>query len=254
MSRVGSTTTIIFITLVFITLVTSISAAGQNRPRPRPKPAPPVTAPATVSTPARRAVTVNLKQGEPVTGNFVRADAEMVQIEMASGRLTIKLSDVASLVFASGAASKPAEEAAKNPAPANPDAASPAARKAYTALRKLADAAQIGLPYPQYGNLLIETKAVVGEAMAVLPEGTLKTYIAQALEAYTDAGQAWSTMQTKGALLIAAEPAATLLNKYSIRPDVNQLGQADHLRLDTTLSTIWAAAGEHLNNLAALLK
>lgn len=248
MSQVGSIATI-----VFITLVTSITAAGQSRPRPRPRSAPPAPAPATAPAPARRAVTVNLKQGEPVTGNFVRADAETVQLELSGGRLTIKMSDVASLVFTSDATSKTAEEAAKNPAPANP-AASPAAQKAYTALRKLADAAQLGLPYPQYGNLLIETKAVVGEAMTTLPEGTLKTYIAQALDAYTDAGQAWSALQTKGALLIATEPAATLMNKYSIRPDVNAVGQADHLRLDTTLSTIWAVAANHLNNLSTLLK
>lgn len=248
MRRVGSVTTIIL-----ITLVTSITVAGQTRARPRPRPATPAPAPAAVSAPARRAVTVNLKQGEPVTGNFVRADAETVQVELSGGRLIIKMSDVASLVFTSDATSKTAEETAKNPAPANP-AASPAAHKAYTALRKLADAAQLGLPYPQYGNLLIETKAVVGEAMTTLPEGTLKTYIAQALDAYTDAGQAWGAMQMKGALLIATEPAATLMNKYSIRPDVNAVGQADHLRLDTTLSAIWAAAGNHLNNLATLLK
>jgi hypothetical protein len=241
------------VTIICITLSTFIITPGQSRPRPRPRSAPPAPAPATVSTPARRAVTVNLKQGDPVTGNFVRADAETVQVEMASGRLTIKMSDVASLVFAADAPGKTAEEAAKNPAPANP-AASPAARKAYTALRKLADAAQLGLPYGQYGNLLIETKAIVSEAMATIPESTLKTYLAQAMDAYTDAGQAWSAMQTKGNLLIATEPAATLMNKYSIRPDVNQLGQADHLRLDTTLSTIWAAAGNHLNNVAALLK
>lgn len=250
MLRVGSVTTIIL-----ITLITSITVAGQTRARPRPRPTTPAPAPATVSAPARRAVTVNLKQGEPVTGNFVRADPETVQVEMASGRLTIKLSDVASLVFAPAATSSTTtEEAAKSSAPANPNAPSPAARKAYTALRKLADAAQLGLPYGQYGNLLIETKAAVGEAMATIPEGTLKTYLAQAMDAYTDAGQAWSAMQTKGILLIAVEPAATLMNKYSLRPDVNQLGQANHLRLDTTLSTIWAAAGNHLNNLAALLK
>lgn len=242
-------------TIIFTILITFIAAAGQSRSRPRPKPAPPAPAPAAPATSAKRAVTVNLKQGDPVTGNFVRADAETVLVEVQSGRLTIKLSDVASLVFtATAVASTAAEEATKDPAPAKPDPTLPAARKAYTALRKLADAAQIGLPYPQYGNLLIETKAVIGEAMMTLPEGTLKTFIAQALDTYTDAGRAWSTMQTKGALLIAAEPAATLMNKYSIKPDVNALGQADHLRLDTTLSAIWAAGGNHLNNIAALIK
>lgn len=249
MSRVRSV-----ITVICIFFLLSVTAIGQSRSRPRPKPASPAPAPPTTSTPAKRTVTVNLNQGDPVTGTFVRADAETVQIEMQSGRLTIKMSDVASLVFTPLAtASKPAEEATKNP-PVNPDPTLPAARKAYTALRKLADAAQIGLPYLQYGNLLIETKAVVGEALMALPEGTLKTYFAQALEAYTDAGQAWSTMQAKGALPIATEPGATLMNKYSIKPAMNALGQADHLQLDTTLYAIWAAGNAHLNNIAALLK
>ena len=240
---------------VIVALLLIGSTAGQSRVKPKPKPAPSSTPAMERPWPVKRPVTVNLKQGNPVTGLFLRADPETVEVEIQSGRLAIKLNEVASLVFAPEevAAAKPAEEQLKKSLLPTPDPHLPAARKAYAALRKLADAGQIGLPYAQYGSLLIEVKAVVEEALATLPEGALKNEITEALEAYKDASQAWGTMQNKGALLIAVEPGATLMKKYSIKPSVNAVGEADHLQLDTTLNAIWTAAGAHLNNIAALL-
>jgi len=51
-----------------------------------------------------RRVTVRLKAGEPVTGNFIRADAASVQVEVAGKILTFKLDDVAGLDFGPAAA------------------------------------------------------------------------------------------------------------------------------------------------------
>lgn len=249
--------------LVMLTALLLIGMiAGQSRTKPKPKPQPtPSPTPAKAPVAAKRSVTVNLKQGDPVTGLFLRADAETVEVEVKSGRLVIKMNEVASLVFtAEGAAAvKPSEPPAteasvkENP-PAVPDPQLPIARKAYATLRKLADAAQIGLPYSQYGSLLIEVKASLEEFLPTLPEGAIKSEITGALEAYKDAGQAWGTVHNKGALLIATEPAATLMKKYSIKPSVNAVGDADHLQLDTALSKIWAAAGAHLNSLAVLIE
>ena len=233
-------------------LVLSGTAAGQRRPRPKPKPA---SASAATLAPAKRPVTVNLKQGDPVMGNFMRADAETVQVEVQSGQLTIKMSEVASLVFTDDEEpAKPAEEAPKDsdPAPANPTL--PAARKAYAALSKLAEAAKIKLPYGQYGNLLIELRPMVDEAMVELPEGALKTEITRALENYTDAAQAWGAAQVNGRVPTANEPGTSLMRKYEIKPSVNRLGQADHLEIDTTLKTIWAVAESRLNYIATLIK
>src|SRR5262249_38717791 len=141
----------------------------------------------TVFSPAKRPVTVHLKQGDPVTGNFLRADAETVQIDVRSGRLTIKMSDVASLVFDEEAETEreAVEETSKAPAQAAPDPNPPAARKAYAALTKLADAARIKLPYGQYGSLLIDVRQLVEESLNALPESALKIEIARAIEAYT---------------------------------------------------------------------
>jgi len=255
--------------IIFAILCMSTIAAGQKRPRPKPKPAsaPPSAAPAL----AKRPVTVNLKQGDQVTGNFLRADAETMQIEIRSGQLTIKMSEVASLVFTEEGerevAARPAEEEPKDPATPVPNPSLLAARKAYAELRKLAEAAKIKLPLGQYGNLLIETKTVVEEALTEISDYSLKNEIARTLEAYYDAGQAWGAaraydaIQTWGAarvieqrIPVDSEPGATLMRKYQIKPGVNRLGLADHLELDTALKAIWAVAGARLNYVAALIR
>jgi hypothetical protein len=150
-------------------------------------------------------------------------------------------------------ADKTVDERSKSTSVADPDPTPPAARKAYSALRKIADAAQIGLPYLQYGSLLIEVRQVVDESLRVLPDSALKNDIIKAVEAYTDAGRAWGIIQSKGVLPIATEPGATLMKKYEIKPNVNALGQPDNLPLDASLSAIWATAGARLNSIALQL-
>jgi hypothetical protein len=168
---------------------------------------------------------------------------------------------------------RPAEEEQKDAAPPAPDPSLAAGRKAYAALRKLAEAANIKLPLGQYGNLLIETKAVVEEALTEISDYSLKNDIARTLEAYYDAGQAWGAardydtrrQRTWGDPLgarrvieqripVDSEPGATLMRKYQIKPGVNRLGQADHLELDTALKAIWAVADARLNYVATFIR
>src|SRR5262245_27420115 len=122
------------VTLIITAVIMAYGVAlGQRRPRPKPKPAPPAPATTTSPAPAKRPVTVNLKEGDPVTGNFLRADAEKMQIEIRSGQLTIKMSEVASLVFSEEGetAARRAEEERKDADPPATDPSLPAARKAY---------------------------------------------------------------------------------------------------------------------------
>src|SRR5262245_61767876 len=256
--------------IITVVIIASGIALGQRRSRPKPKTAPPAPATTISPAPAKRPVTVNLKEGDPVTGNFLRADADTMQIEIRSGQLTIKLSEVASLIFTEEGetAARRAEEEQKETSAPPPDPSLPAARKAYAALRKLAEAAKIKLPVGQYGNLLIETKLVVEESLPEISEYALKNEIARAMDAYYDAGQAWGAARvydasrpTFGAarvieqrIPVDSEPGATLMRKYQIKPGVNRLGQADHLELDTALKAIWAAAGGRLNYVATLIR
>jgi len=205
-------------------------------------------------------VTVKLKKGGMVIGSFLRADNETVQIDLNGQNKAFRLNEVDSISFTPNQTATPKtalDVAVSQPAtnaPAGPDPVISTGRNAYSALQKLSDAAQLGLPYGQYANLLIQVRPVISESLRTLPEGAVKADLAAALEAYTDAGQAWGAMQGSGVLLIATEPAATLAKKYSLKPAANALGQEDRLLIETAIPAIWTVATEHMNNLAGLLK
>ena len=228
---------------------------GQTRSRARSKPLTPAPVATVKPVAAKRFVTVQLKQGEPVRGALLRADAESVQLEVRNSPVTIATENILSLHFASAPTASPTPAEAAKPTPtATPDQSLRTASQIQQVLRKLNDAAKIGLPYPQYASLLVETKAFVEERLAQLPENALKGESALALEAYLDAGQAWSAGLATGLLPLASEPGATLYKKYDLKPGVNQLGEQDHLRLDTTLGSIWQRGAKHLDNLGMLLQ
>jgi hypothetical protein len=63
--------------------------------------------------------------------------------------------------------------------------------EALKALKKVDAATSVGVNYQQYGSLVIDAKASVNEASALLPDGELKKELAAAMEAYADAADAW---------------------------------------------------------------
>jgi hypothetical protein len=248
----------------------STIAYGQKRARPKPR-----TAPVTAPGPVKRPVTIILKKGDEIAANFLRADTETMEVEIPSGKLTIRMSEVSSLYFTGGDEKPAAEEQKDAEPPAQPaqpatDPGLQAERNAYAALRKLDEAAKIKLPQGQYGDLLIDTKTVIDEALMDIPDDSLKNAIARTLEAYYDAGQALGAAQsyeprrtpmTWGAARVVeqripvdSEPGATLMRKYQIKPGVNRLAQADHLKLDEALKAIWAVASARLNYVATLIR
>jgi hypothetical protein len=44
------------------------------------------------------------------------------------------------------------------------------------------------------------------------------------------------------------------MRKYQIKPEVDRLAQADHLKLDEALKAIWAVAGARLNYVATMIR
>ena len=244
-----------------VVLILGGVAVSQTRSRSKARPTRAKSIPAPTPAPIKRPVIVNLKQGDPLRGYFLSADADAVQVEVKSQTRLIRLNEIASLNFSPKeevAVTKPSPEpqsTAAQPTPTpTPDVIQSNASKAYTALHKLSDAARIGLPSVQYASLLIEVRPVIDESLSALPEGGLKTDIAAAMDAYVDAGQAWNLGGRMGFLPIATEPGATLMKKYGIKPAVNALGQEDRLLLNDTLGAIWATAGGLMNNIASVLK
>jgi hypothetical protein len=249
----------------------STIAFGQKRARPKPK-----TAPATATAPVKRPVNITLKKGDEISGNFLRADTETMEVETRSGKLTIRMSEVSSLYFI-GEDEKPVEEEQTDTAPPSKsrgdlgDPGLQAERKAYAALRKLDEAAKIKLPAGQYGDLLIDAKTTIDEALIDISDYSLKSAITRTLEAYYDAGQALGAAQSyeprrtpmtwgsarvvsEQRIPVKSEPGATLMRKYQIKPEVDRLAQADHLKLDEALKAIWAVASARLNYVASLIR
>jgi hypothetical protein len=232
-----------------------VNGQGKTRPKTRPRPPAASPAPASTAAPAKLPVIVNLKDGESVKGHFIRADAENLQVEVRSGKLSIKMSEVYGMIFESDeeAPSKSVEEVVKNLDQEAADPTLPVARKAYNTLRRLAEAGQLRVPYSQYSAQLFEAKSVVDEALGVLPDGAIKIDLTRALEVLTDAARAWGAVTRNDKIPINTEPGATLMEKYKIKPELNAVSQADHLKLDTALKTILSAAEPMLRNIAFIM-
>jgi hypothetical protein len=94
----------------------------------------------------------------------------------------------------------------------------PAALDAIKALWKIESATQVSVNYIQYSQLVIDAKAQVNEASAVLPDGELKTELNAAMDAYADVVLVWKE-QVDGArhLWTDLEPGQTLAPKYSLK-------------------------------------
>ncbi|PYS93971.1 MAG: hypothetical protein DMF64_03000 [Acidobacteria bacterium] len=141
-----------------------------------------------------------------------------------------------------------------------------AASEAVSALKKIQAATQVGVNYQQYGMLVIEAKDKVNTAHAMLPEGQLKTELDAAMDAYTDAAQAWSIKFREFSTYLYAgeEPGKTLIPKYALktfehkRSVLNASGNIiridDQASLpDAALPLIWAAANMHVDRASSLL-
>ena len=121
--------------------------------------------------PGRR-VTVNLKKGKAVSGTFLRADLATVCLEVDGEQLIIGLDDVASIVFTEAETESPAARAIK-------------------ALKSLAELAERARNHREYGNRLLEVKALVDDQLPLIPEGDLREAVSDALKAYELVGEIW---------------------------------------------------------------
>jgi hypothetical protein len=157
----------------------------------------------------RRSVTVNVVTGEPIRGEFIRADEGSVVIQSGVAETSIKLSDVVSIVFG---------EAVPTPTP-TPALSSDrqAAEEAIKGLRKLASAAEIGVTYAEYGRVVIEAKAEVDGALPKIQDVQLKTAITLAMHEYGYAAQMWHYfIRTRGGIPTKSDLGRQLITKYGI--------------------------------------
>jgi hypothetical protein len=88
------------------------SRVSNAQPSPSTSPSPlPTPVPAT-----RHRITVKLKNGDPVSGNFIGSDSNAIQVEVAGNRLNIKIDDIATINFIDASKSSVSEPPkAENP-------------------------------------------------------------------------------------------------------------------------------------------
>ncbi len=111
---------VIIAALVATVLAVAFPAAAQQRRRPT-APARPAqvkeeaaaAAEAPVVAPAKRAVTVTLKDGTAVAGDYAGADLSAVFVTVAGNRLILKLDDISAVFFGAPPAAAPAAAAAQ---------------------------------------------------------------------------------------------------------------------------------------------
>jgi hypothetical protein len=132
-----------------------------------------------------------------------------------------------------------------------------ATRDAIKALRKVEASTQVGVSYVQYGSLLIDAQAQVNEALALLPNGSLKNEIKQAMEAYNDAYLAWQITKKQG-FIISSPPSGMidsgqLIQKYSLPPSPLSGATSIYVTREDALNTIWKRSRALVERASSLL-
>jgi hypothetical protein len=98
-----------------------------------------------------------------------------------------------------------------------------AAADAIKALGRIEAAVEVGVNYQQYGQLVIDAKAVVNDATRTLPAGEMSTNLTEAIEAYADAGAVWGkkiefpTLGLRGSFGDGA-----IISRYNLQVDDKQ--------------------------------
>lgn len=226
------------VALSFLCL-TNESVFSQTRRRPQTANAQSAPKPA-----QKRRVILDLKGQEPMAADFIQADADSVTVEINGARSRFKMDEVVSIIFSP-------DEAAKMFANQAQGQASNAAGEAVRSLRKVAGAVEVGVSYQQYGQLVIEAKAAVDEALATIPAGELRNEIAAAMDAYADAGRVWTQRINQR---YDSNVSDLLIRKYGVsQREAFRASSGDELYVTGALRLIWNQARQHLDRASALV-
>jgi hypothetical protein len=126
-------------------------------------------------------------------------------------------------------------------------------KEAIETLQKIAAGVETGrLNYMECSKMIIEAKAQVNQAVAVLPDGQLKTDLTSSMGAYEDATEMWSQLiESRGLDFISSDStfALTLKSKYPDNPQ-----NKDSYLDEKTRSYLFEKAKIHLEKAAALVR
>jgi len=226
--------------LLTILLCPALVINAQTRKTPaKPKPTVEMvkTQPTKEDPKPTQKVVIEKLNGDKLTGLFVGGNIDSIIVDLDGSRINIKLLDIASIRFGDA----PVKIDSQNNSKSNE-----AIANALKSLKKLSAATEVGISFQEYGKRLIDVKIEVDDSITSLPDGYVKDEIKLAMEAYTDASTAWNNMIRDDYLFPSLEPGKSLQKKYSIPID-RSIGM-DLLPRNLVLSTIWAAARQHIEN------
>ncbi|SRR5579885_1948835 len=133
-----------------------------------------------------------------------------------------------------------------------------ACKDALKSLRKVQAATQVGVNTQQYPQLLVDAKANVNAASALLPDGDLRNQLQKTMDAYVDVAGLWrhkieSPSYLSDTISASEEPWKTMIMKYSLQTEPNLIyGGAGQppipgIHIDKCIPVIWARADSYLD-------
>lgn len=133
-----------------------------------------------------------------------------------------------------------------------------ATETAIKSLRKIEAATQVGITFVPYGQLIVEAKAAVNDAVATLPNCDLRIELNATMDAYADVGQVWNAkIQNNGTLYSKYGLGLNMIPKYSLPAKKTDFGAdtlGDHVEAEIAMQMIWVAAADHLKSAAAIFE
>jgi hypothetical protein len=135
------------------------------------------------------------------------------------------------------------------PRPKLTDKQKTAVADAIKALGKVEAAIQVGVNKQQYGQLVIDAKAAVNEAVRSLPSGELSTALTEAIDAYRDAGTVWNHKIRWDSIGLGQNTGdGAIITRYDLKATRTD-GRVDE---DYAMQKIWVVATAKLAQVRSL--
>lgn len=232
--------------LVMLSFICSVEAYSQTRKRPNAS-----TPTRTASVIQKRRVILDLVAQEPIAADFIQADASSITVEINGARRVFQMEEVVGVIFSPDEANKRLSQTASRQGLAQ-------VQEALKALRKLNSATSVGISLMQYGQLLVDAKASLDEALATMPVGELRNELALSMQAYVDAKEVWNVIITKNAAGILywrkqLKEQYQVPDKLEVKGMVFHPLELDEFSLDIVLNYLWKNARAHLDNASSRL-
>jgi hypothetical protein len=130
-----------------------------------------------------------------------------------------------------------------------------AAADAIKALARIEAAVQVGVIYQQYGQQVIDAKAVVNETARVLPQGEMLTNLSNCMDAYRDAGSVWNfKIQFPTLALMKELGHGEIIERYKLPLRTVKRKNEEIASPDEAMQIMWRVGAEKLAKARSLLQ